>query len=82
MLRERPSGADGNPMRYVNMSNLDRTIRVTAGLLMLSAGWTGIAPGIWRVGLEIFGWVPLVTGLIGWCPVYALLGIRTHRPEP
>jgi hypothetical protein len=48
---------------------------------MLGAAWMGIATGIWRAGLEVFGWVPLVTGLIGWCPVYALLGIRTRRPE-
>jgi hypothetical protein len=68
-------------MSYVNMSKLDRAIRVIVGLLMLSAAWTGIATGIWRAGLEVFGWVPLVTGLIGWCPVYALLGIRTGRPE-
>ncbi|MFL6235536.1 MAG: DUF2892 domain-containing protein [Thermoanaerobaculia bacterium] len=68
-------------MRYVNMSNLDRAIRVTVGLLMLGAAWMGIATGIWRAGLEIFGWVPLVTGVVGWCPVYALLGIRTRRSE-
>jgi len=69
-------------MNYMNLSNLDRAVRVVAGLLMLGAAWTGIAMGIWKAGLEIFGWVPLVTGLLGWCPVYALLGIRTRKPEP
>jgi hypothetical protein len=73
-------GETRDSMSYVNMSNLDRTIRVIAGLLMLGAAWTGTVTGIWRVGLEIFGWVPLVTGLTGWCPVYALLGIRTRKP--
>jgi hypothetical protein len=81
MLRE---GEDypGNRriMSYVNMSHLDRTIRVIVGLLMLGAAWTGIATGIWKAGLEIFGWVPLATGMVGWCPIYALLGIRTRRP--
>lgn len=69
-------------MNYMNLSNLDRTLRVVAGLLMLGAAWTGIAMGIWKAGLEIFGWVPLVTGLLGWCPIYALLGIRSRKPEP
>ncbi|PYQ54354.1 MAG: DUF2892 domain-containing protein [Acidobacteria bacterium] len=69
-------------MNYMNLSNLDRAVRVVAGLLMLGAAWTGIAMGIWKAGLEIFGWVPLVTGLLGWCPIYALLGIRSRKPEP
>lgn len=46
---------------------------------MLTAGWTGLVAGVWGIALEIFGWVPLVTGLIGWCPVYALLGISTRK---
>ena len=41
-------------MSYANLSNLDRTIRVIVGLLMLGAAWTGVATGLWRAGLEIF----------------------------
>jgi hypothetical protein len=69
-------------MRYANLSSADRVLRICAGLLMLAAGWADLAGGVWTAALEIFGWVPLVTGLIGWCPFYALLGIRTRRPEP
>lgn len=65
-------------MSYMNQSDLDRALRIVIGGLMLGAGWAGMASGVWRVALEIFGWVPLVTGLIGWCPVYSLLGIRTR----
>ena len=67
-------------MSYRNLSTLDRSIRVVLGLLMLSAGWTGLADGVWKIALEVFGWVPLATGLIGWCPIYALLGLSTRRP--
>jgi hypothetical protein len=66
-------------MSYHNLSTLDRAIRVALGLLMLGAGWVGLTGGVWKVALEIFGWVPLVTGLIGWCPIYALLGLSTRR---
>ena len=69
-------------MRYANLSSADRGIRIVLGLLMLAAGWLGLLSGVWRIALEIFGWVPLITGLIGWCPFYALLGVRTRRPEP
>ena len=68
-------------MSYRNLSTLDRTVRVVLGALMLAAGWTGVAGGIWRAGCEVFGWVPLVTGVIGWCPIYALLGFSTLRPR-
>ena len=44
--------------------------------------WLGFAAGVWKAGLLVFGWVPLVTGAVGWCPVYALLGVSTHRPGP
>lgn len=66
-------------MSYANQSNLDRSIRIIAGLVMLIAGWTHLVTGVWGIALEIFGWVPLITGLAGWCPVYALLGISTRK---
>jgi hypothetical protein len=69
-------------MRYSNLSTLDRSIRIILGVLMLAAGWAGLVTGVWRIGLQVFGWVPLATGLIGWCPVYALLGISTRKPTP
>jgi hypothetical protein len=69
-------------MSYRNLSTLDRAVRIACGLLMLAAGWLGFAEGVWKVGLQVFGWVPLVTGAVGWCPVYALLGVSTRRPGP
>ncbi|HYG63343.1 MAG TPA: DUF2892 domain-containing protein [Thermoanaerobaculia bacterium] len=66
-------------MTFMNLSAGERVIRVVLGLLMLAAGWSGWVPGVWAVALKAFGWVPLLTGLIGWCPFYALLGIRTAK---
>jgi hypothetical protein len=68
-------------MTFMNQSPLDRTLRILVGLAMLIAGWTHLVTGVWGVALEVFGWVPLVTGLLGWCPVYALLGIRTNAKK-
>jgi hypothetical protein len=52
-----------------NVENLDRIIRVLAGIALL--GVVVFVPGNWRwVGL--IGLVPLITGLVGWCPVYAM----------
>jgi hypothetical protein len=65
-------------MSYANLSSFDRGIRIALGLLMLIAGWAGWVPGVWDIALLFFAWVPLATGILGWCPFYALLGIRTN----
>ncbi|CAN1485126.1 Protein of unknown function DUF2892 [Burkholderiaceae bacterium] len=55
-----------------NVGGLDRTIRIVAGLALIAAAATG-AIGVW-------GWigvVPLLTGTLGRCPPYALLGLNT-----
>ena len=55
-----------------NVGNLDRILRIVAGLLLITLAATGTI-GLW-------GWigiVPLATGLLGSCPAYSLLGIKT-----
>jgi hypothetical protein len=55
-----------------NEGPLDRGLRVAAGLSLLSLVFVG--PGTW---LGLIGLVPLVTGIVGHCPVYRLFGFRT-----
>lgn len=56
----------------VNEGKLDRTLRVVAGLVLLSL--TVVGPqSLWG----LIGLVPLLTGLAGFCPLYTLLGINT-----
>ena len=50
----------------------DRAIRVVLGLGLLSLVWIGPQTAWGWVGL-----VPLVTGLVGSCPLYRLFGIST-----
>ena len=50
----------------------DRIIRVIAGLALLSLVWIGPQTPWGWVGL-----VPLVTGLVGSCPLYRLFGVST-----
>lgn len=55
-----------------NEGTLDRALRVAAGLLLLALMFTGTI-GVW-------GWigvVPLLTGALGWCPLYTVLGFNT-----
>ena len=55
-----------------NVGGIDKGLRIVAGLVLLALGWFGPL-GWWG----LIGLVPLVTGLIGNCPVYSLLGVNT-----
>jgi hypothetical protein len=66
-------------MKFANESGIDRVIRVVLGIAILSLGWAGVVTGGWGVFLKIVGFVPLLTGLSGYCPLYAVLKLRTNR---
>ena len=55
-----------------NECTLDRALRIIAGLVLISLVFIGPQTPWGWIGL-----VPLVTGLVGMCPVYSLLGINT-----
>jgi hypothetical protein len=58
----------------INEGAWDRILRVIVGLAIISLVFVEPkTPWAW------FGVVPLVTGLVGFCPAYALLGIRTCK---
>lgn len=55
-----------------NLGGLDKIARVSLGVILLSLTAAGII-GVW-------GWlglVPLLTGMVGICPLYSLLGINS-----
>jgi len=59
-------------MAFRNEGTVDRVLRVVAGAALVSLVFVGPqTPWGW------IGVVPLVTGLLGNCPVYSLLGIST-----
>lgn len=66
-------------MSWVNEANWDRIARVVVGLVLLYFGWSGVVGGTLGSVLKILGFVPLLTGLIGWCPLYSLLKFRTNQ---
>lgn len=64
-------------MSFVNEASWDRIVRVAAGVALLYLGWAEIVTGNWGTFLKVIGFVPLATGLAGWCPLYALFQFRT-----
>ncbi len=56
-----------------NIGKTERIVRVVVGLGILSLAFVGPASAWGYLGLA-----PVVTGLVGWCPPYTLLGIDTR----
>ncbi|GAA0579036.1 hypothetical protein GCM10009416_16880 [Craurococcus roseus] len=57
-----------------NVGNIDKWLRIAAGVVLLTLGLFGPL-GWWG----LVGLVPLATGLAGSCPVYGLLGLSTCK---
>jgi hypothetical protein len=53
-----------------NVGTLDRGLRIIAGLALLALAAAG---SLWG----LIGIVPLLTGILGWCPPYQLFGVNT-----
>lgn len=66
-------------MAFRNEGAADRLIRVIAGVAVLALGWSGAVSGTLGTVFKVVGFIPLATGLVGWCPLYQLFGIRTCR---
>ncbi len=54
-----------------NVTTADRAFRILSGIGLATAAAFGLISPVGYVGL-----VPLVTGLVGYCPVYRIAGLR------
>ena len=59
-------------MKFQNEGTIDRVARIVFGITILSLVFVGPQTPWGWVGL-----IPIVTGLVGWCPLYPLLGVNT-----
>ena len=54
-----------------NVGGIDRIVRIVIGAVILA--WGAYAQNWWG----LVGAVPLLTGLMSWCPPYNVLGISS-----
>ncbi|MFN4341044.1 MAG: DUF2892 domain-containing protein [Azonexus sp.] len=54
-----------------NVGGIDKILRIVAGAGLV--GWAAMGGPAWAW----IGVVPLATGVMGWCPMYPLLGMST-----
>jgi glyoxylate carboligase len=62
----------GENIMAANVGGIDKILRIVAGAGLVGATAAGMLP-VWGY----IGIVPLATGLMGWCPLYPLLGMNT-----
>lgn len=58
-----------------NEGNVDRILRVVAGVVLVGVAISGTSALGW------IGLVPLITGAVGSCPIYTALGLNTCPVE-
>lgn len=59
-----------------NMGTADRTIRAIVGVVLLALVFVGPQTAWGWIGL-----IPLATALMGNCPAYSLIGVRTCKKQ-
>lgn len=59
---------------HMNIGKLERLLRAAVGGYLITLAFAGTI-GWWGW----LGMVPVVTALVGVCPVYSVLGISTHK---
>lgn len=58
-----------------NVGRMDKVLRIVVGLAILLAGFA------YQSWWGLVGLVPLLTGVIGWCPAYLPLGLSTCKKD-
>jgi len=61
----------------VNMGIADRAIRIVIALVVAVLYFTGITTGVLGITLLVIGGVFLLTSVVGFCPLYRIVGINT-----
>ncbi len=65
--------------RFTNEAGWDRIARVVLAAVLIFLGFSDTVGGGFGMFLGIVGLVTVTTGLLGWCPLYAIFRFRTNR---
>ncbi len=64
-----------------NVGGVEKIIRMVLGVVLIGLGLLGVFTGAIAALGYIIGVIALVTGVAGYCPASALLGINTCRTK-
>ncbi len=66
-------------MNFANESGIDRIIRAVVGIVLIALAASSAVTGALGIVFWVVGAVLLLTGIVGFCPLFALLRIRTKQ---
>jgi hypothetical protein len=61
----------------INEHPIDRAIRIVLGIALLAASGAGLMTAPISYATILVGVIALVTGIVGFCPLYAILRLST-----
>jgi hypothetical protein len=73
---ERVANPQAERQMEPNVGGIDRGLRIVLGIAILSSFFFIDSSHRWWA---LVGFVPLLTGLVAWCPAYAPIGLRTCK---
>jgi len=59
-----------------NVGRVDRVIRIVVGFALISLLFVANGPVRW---IGLLGFIPLLTAIVGFCPLYTALGLNTDH---
>jgi len=62
-----------------NESTVDRLIRIAVGVALAALALSGAVAAPWLYIVWLVAAIAIVTGVVGFCAIYALLGLSTRR---
>ncbi|MDM1046899.1 YgaP family membrane protein [Sphingobacterium hotanense] len=64
-----------------NIGNIDRGIRVIVAIVIAVLFFTERITGTISIVLMVFAGILILTSMMGFCPLYSLLGIKTYKKK-
>jgi hypothetical protein len=74
---------EAHVMTFINEGLSDRVVRVVAGITLIYLAWltwpaSVMSPtGRFSLAFLVMGATGIVTGVVGWCPLYAAFNVST-----
>ena len=60
-----------------NVGMIDRVVRIILGIVLIAVFTLNMVSAPWSYLVVLIGLIALVTGAIGTCPLYSLIGFST-----
>ena len=65
-----------------NVGRSERWVRLVVGASLMGLSFSGSVTSTQEFWLVVVGWLGILSGIVGHCPVYGLFGRDTARDDP